>query len=44
MQPGMGDGGRDKTIWRYQLSPQFDRATLLAMTGKKPYSPSSTLL
>jgi hypothetical protein len=36
MQAGMGDGGKDKTIWRYRLSPQFDRATLLAMTGKEP--------
>jgi hypothetical protein len=24
-------GGKDKIIWRYQLAPEFDRATLLAM-------------
>jgi hypothetical protein len=30
--PGYG-GGKDKTIWRYRLAPEFDRATLLAMAG-----------
>jgi hypothetical protein len=34
-EPGAGDGGRDKIIWRYRLHPQFDRATLLAMTATK---------
>jgi hypothetical protein len=24
-------GGKDKTIWRYRLAPEFDRDTLLAM-------------
>jgi hypothetical protein len=38
--PGMGDGGRDKTVWRYRLHPQFDRAALLAMTDVPPCAPS----
>jgi hypothetical protein len=28
-------GGKDKTIWRYRLAPEFDRGTLLAMAGKQ---------
>jgi hypothetical protein len=34
-QPGMGDGGKDKTVWRYRLDPQFDRAALLAMAERE---------
>jgi hypothetical protein len=32
--PGYG-GGKDKTVWRYRLAPEFDRATLLAMAGEQ---------
>jgi hypothetical protein len=35
-QVGMGDGSKDKIIWRYRLHPQFDREALLAVTGREP--------
>jgi Primase C terminal 2 (PriCT-2) len=28
-------GGKDKTVWRYRLAPEFDRVTLDAMAGKQ---------
>jgi hypothetical protein len=36
-----GDGRRDRIIWRYRLHPQFDRATLLAMTRPHPHRQKS---
>jgi hypothetical protein len=32
-QPGMGDGGRDKIVWRYRLHPQFDPRGLLGIAA-----------
>jgi hypothetical protein len=32
--PGYG-GGKDKTVWRYKLAPEFDLTTLLAMAKHK---------